>query len=183
MYQGNNVRAIQSQRWLAEALCELMQETSYEKITIGDICARADLSRQTFYNLFDSKEEILRFSLRDAYEERFRVLADQMSISTMDIVNSFACVVGSKQVLLDAMIRNNLSGVIAEEIRICVGLFAGRLVPENRKGRMFPYKEALLSGALSGVLTYWFTRDEMITREELAGLLSDFLSGTFYSLP
>ena len=183
MYQGKNIKAIQSQRWLAGALSELMQEASYEKITIGDICARADLSRQTFYNLFDSKEEVLRFSLRDVYEDQFRRLADQESISMEDIVDSFAYVVGSRQELLNAMIRNNLSGIIAEEIRSCVALFTGRFVPKEQKGRIFPYSEALLSGALSGVLTYWLTQEEPITRKELAGLLSDFLSGTFYCLP
>lgn len=51
MYRGNNVTAIQSQRWLGEALIDLMKEKAYSAITIADICKRADLSRQTFYNV------------------------------------------------------------------------------------------------------------------------------------
>ena len=180
MYEGNNKKAIQSQRWLAEALCDLMQEAPYEKITIGEICSRADLSRQTFYNLFGSKDEILHFGLRDAYEDRFRNLAGQKALTAEDIVESFSYVVERTQALLDAMMKNHLSGILSEEIRRCVDLFAGRFVPADEKDERFPYMEALTAGALSGMLTYHLTSDAPLSREKLYGLLSEFLNGTFY---
>ena len=58
MYSGTNPTALQSQRWIADSLTGLMLEKSYARITIQDICKRADLSRQTFYNFFNSKESI-----------------------------------------------------------------------------------------------------------------------------
>ena len=181
MYKGNNRKAIQSQRWLSQALCDLMQDCTYEKITIGDICLRADLSRQTFYNLFGSKNEILHFSLRDAYEEQFYLLARQETLTADDIVESFAHVVDSRRKLLNAMTENHLSSILAEEIQRCVGLFAGRFVPADEKDASFPYIEALTAGAVSGLLTYWLQQSEPISREELSGILSEFLEGSFFS--
>ena len=182
MYEGKNSKAIQSQRWLSEALCDLMQEQPYEKITIGDICARADLSRQTFYNLFDSKDEILHFDLRDAYEAQFDLLAQQETLTAEDIVESFANVVDSRQELLDAMMRNQLSGILSEEIHRCVSLFAGRFVPSDEKDEEFAYLEALTAGAVSGLLTFWLQQSTPISRQELSGILSDFLEGSVYAV-
>ena len=181
MYEGNNRKAIQSQRWLSQALCDLMQDCTYDKITIGDICSRADLSRQTYYNLFDSQDEILHFSLRDAYEEQFYFLARQETLTANDIVESFARVVDSRRELLNAMTKNHLSGILSEEIHRCVGLFAGRFVPADEKDASFPYIEALTAGAVSGLLTYWLQQSEPISREELSGILSEFLEGSFFS--
>lgn len=180
MYDGNNRLAIRSQRWLVSSLCELMEEIPYEKITIGQICGRADLSRQTFYNLFGSKDEILRFGLRDAYEECFRGLADKETLAADDVVESFLDVVENTQALLDAIIKNDLGGILSEEISRCVGMFAGRFVPTDEKDEMLPYMEALTAGALSGMLTFHLTKGEPADGEKLSGLLSDFLGGTFY---
>ena len=180
MYEGNNKQAVQSQRWLADSLCKLMEKTPYEKIAIGEICSHADLSRQTFYNLFDSKDEILHFGLRDVYEERFRSLADKQELTAEDIVESFSYVVENTRELLDAMMKNHLDGIISEEIGRCVSLFAGRFVAADEKDEMFPYMEALTGGALSGMLTFHLASKEPVSTEKLSGLLSDFLNGTFY---
>ena len=60
MYNGNNPTAIKSQRWLTETLLELMEEMPYDDISIMDICKKADLSRQTFYNYFDFLSATIR---------------------------------------------------------------------------------------------------------------------------
>jgi AcrR family transcriptional regulator len=48
-----------TRRRLKEALLDLIQEQSYDTITIEDITARADVGRSTFYSHFDSKEDLL----------------------------------------------------------------------------------------------------------------------------
>ena len=64
MYHGTNLTAIQPQKWLGKSMTELMAEQPYQSITIAKLCAHAGLSRQTFYNVFDSKEEALRYCIR-----------------------------------------------------------------------------------------------------------------------
>lgn len=63
MYSGNNPIAIRSQECLSDALLDLMKENDYSKISIKDICGAAGLSRQTFYQFFNSKDDVIRFTL------------------------------------------------------------------------------------------------------------------------
>ena len=72
MYNGTNPSALRSQQWFSEALFSLMQTKSFSKITIKELCTQADLTRQTFYQLFSSKEGMVtklflfRFPLRES---------------------------------------------------------------------------------------------------------------------
>ncbi len=59
--QKEDARTIRSKRDLANALEELMQEINYDDIGIKDITDRALVSKNTFYNNFNDKNELLRF--------------------------------------------------------------------------------------------------------------------------
>jgi AcrR family transcriptional regulator len=50
-----------SKKAMIEAFLYLIQNNEYEKITITDICKKADVVRKTFYNHFKSKDAIVRF--------------------------------------------------------------------------------------------------------------------------
>jgi AcrR family transcriptional regulator len=52
-------RIARTQRLLGEALLELIQEQSFDSITIRDITERADIGYATFFRHYDSKEELL----------------------------------------------------------------------------------------------------------------------------
>ena len=182
MYQGNNLTAIQSQQWLGKALARLMEQQPYAAVTIGAICREADLSRQTFYNVFSSKEEVLRFCLRQQYEKQFRRLADQQTLTVEQIVEAFAAVVQENETLLRLMVENDLTGILAEEMTKCIALFVGRFVKQEKQDPMLPYAEALLCGALGHLLVYWFRQAEPISLERITGLISDFLEGRLFSL-
>lgn len=178
MYQGNNPTALQSQHWIADSLLMLMQEKPYAQITIQNICKRADLSRQTFYNMFDSKEEVLRFCLREQYEQQLHRFSSKPMISLHETVEVFASVLDGNRTLLQSMLDNQLGGIIADEIAKCVSLFADRFV--SHKDQNLPYSEALLSGALAHLLLCWFQQRHPISIQALTELLSAFLSGQLY---
>ena len=180
MYAGNNPTALQSQNWIKEALIRLMKEKEYTKITVKDICAEADLVRQTFYNCFDSKEEVLRFSIRSKYEEQFAFLCQKGSISLEEVVEAFAVVLNAEKELLDLMIKNNLDGVIADEIARCVRMFAGQFAKED--DLHLSYSEALLSGALAHLLLHWFKEDMDISVEEIMRIVAQFMTGKLFTI-
>lgn len=63
-----NPLTVQSKQWILEALLKLMEEKNYEKITIKELTARADLDRKTFYRNFRSKEEVLYLQLQEFHD-------------------------------------------------------------------------------------------------------------------
>lgn len=62
IYNTQNPVALQSQKWLVEALLALMREKPYRDIKIKDITNKAQVDRSTFYRNFSSKEDILNFT-------------------------------------------------------------------------------------------------------------------------
>lgn len=54
-------RTIRSKRDLANALEELLQEKNYDDIGIKEITDKAMVSKNTFYNNFNEKNDLLRF--------------------------------------------------------------------------------------------------------------------------
>lgn len=64
MYCGSNKTALQSQRQIAEALMALIRVKPYAQITISELCKTAGISRQTFYSLFASRENVVVFTLQ-----------------------------------------------------------------------------------------------------------------------
>lgn len=183
MYHGKNPTALQSQQWLADSLTGLMMEKPYSQITILDICKKADLSRQTFYNFFNTKEEILRYCLRQKYEEQFSKYKRQSAISIDEIVNAFSVVLAENRTLLAKMLENSLDGIISDEISKCVSLFADFFVREELRDNYLPYNIALLGGALAHLLVYWFRQENPVSMEELINILTKFLGGNLYTIP
>jgi AcrR family transcriptional regulator len=60
MLQSNNPTAQQSQRWIIQALLNLLEQKEYDKISVSEICRKADLDRRIFYRNFDSKNDVLQ---------------------------------------------------------------------------------------------------------------------------
>jgi len=64
MYCGSNRTAIQSQRQISEAMMALLGEKAFSQITVSELCKAAGISRQTFYSLFTSRENVMVFTLQ-----------------------------------------------------------------------------------------------------------------------
>ena len=56
-------RSERTRRSLLTAFDDLLLERGYDRVTVLDIVARADVGRSTFYEQFENKEDILRESL------------------------------------------------------------------------------------------------------------------------
>lgn len=64
MYQGDNKTAILSQKLISEAMLRLLEEESFTEISVSALCKEAQVSRQTFYSLFGSKENVMLYELQ-----------------------------------------------------------------------------------------------------------------------
>jgi AcrR family transcriptional regulator len=54
-----NPRTVRVQKALMQTLRELIQDVQYEKITISQICKQAGVARHTFYNHYQTKDDLL----------------------------------------------------------------------------------------------------------------------------
>ena len=61
-----NKTAKLSQQLIGEAMVRLLQSSAFADISISMLCKEAQVSRQTFYTLFGTKENVLIFELRNS---------------------------------------------------------------------------------------------------------------------
>lgn len=64
MYHGDNKTAQLSQQLIADAMIHLLKVNGYADINVSMLCKEAQVSRQTFYTLFGSKENVLIYLLQ-----------------------------------------------------------------------------------------------------------------------
>lgn len=51
-----------SKELIVNTMLELMQTSEFQEITVSEICAWSNVARRTFYNNFDSKEEVIKLA-------------------------------------------------------------------------------------------------------------------------
>ncbi len=82
MYRNQvNIVAVRTQRAIGDALLYLIREHAYEDISVTQICARADVVRKTFYNNFQSKDDVVEYLINNIFQE----LASQVDLRQMSV--------------------------------------------------------------------------------------------------
>lgn len=180
MYSGNNPTALKSQQWLVETLLELMEEKPYAEISIMDICKKSDLSRQTFYNYFESKDDLFRFLLRSTYEEKLNSFSGIPSAD--EAISAFVSVVRDNPRMVNSIVKNNMGNLVSDEIFNAITDFLNKFIPNFEHQPDFAYHVVLLSGALTHFMLYYARNNKELSEKEMTKILETFLSGKIFKL-
>lgn len=179
MYIGNNPTALRSQRWFADALLELMKDNDFDKITIKNICTKSDLSRQTFYQLFSAKEDIIRYSLKlclcQSQKEAEGFKENDFKQLTAFCMNFFDI----HEELVKLLLKNNLDYLLEDELSQMVKAIVERInapCPKNIR----TYANAFICGAISSTILCWFKNEEKISSTDLSLLMYSILQGELF---
>jgi len=161
---------------LGDALIALMQEKSFDTITVQDVLDRAHVSRSTFYTHYSDKDDLL---MSDA-EEFFEALS--MALSThgdkSDRVfpaKEFFAHLSDVQPFFRALVK---SGKFAENMELARGHFARgieRRLSEIPRAQSIPAKQLPAiafahAGALLSLVTWWIDRGMRESPEEMDDL-------------
>jgi len=74
--QGKNVRLRRTQKLLREALIELIEERGFDALTIGEITARAMVSRAAFYRNYQDKYDLVEQIFEEAMSALLSAVGD-----------------------------------------------------------------------------------------------------------
>ena len=107
MYCGRNKTALTSQRQIAEAMMRLIQDKPYAQISVSELCKEAGISRQTFYSLFDSKENVVIYELLSSHCYDPRACCSGM-VSYQDFLRSWCRYVVDNRDILSILARNHI---------------------------------------------------------------------------
>lgn len=179
MYIGNNPTALRSQRWFADALLELMKDNDFDKITVKDICIKSDLSRQTFYQLFSAKEDIIRYSLRSCLCQVQEEIEDINENNFKQLTACYMNFFNVHEEMVKLLLKNNLDYLLEDELFQMIKTLVDRIsipYPENIRA----YANAFISGAISNTILCWFKNEEKISDTDLSQLMYNILQGELF---
>jgi len=160
--------SVQHQKQVTDSLLELMQKNPYESITVTQLCQAAGVSRRVFYHLFSSKTDALHALIDHAIldsESHAPEIADQSV--------RFFRYWKEQGRLLDALLRNELTGLFLERL-IWIAMNEDYDVRHWLRAENAPYGQHILIFTLSGILglTYgWYLGGCRESPEEMAALL------------
>src|SRR5215216_2615663 len=149
---------------LGDALIALMQEKSFDTITVQDVLDRAHVSRSTFYSHYSDKDDLL---MSDA-EEFFESISMALSVSgdksdRVFPVREFFVHLSDVQPFYKALVK---SGKFQENMELARGHFARgieRRLSELPQAKSIPANERSAiafthAGGLLSLLTWWLDR-------------------------
>ena len=107
-------KAALQQRKLEECLLSVMQDKPYSEITVSSLCEQTDLSRKTFYRLFESKQDVLDSLIDRTLREyiRFSLPQNQLAPDVSPELQSFYYYWLERRGLLDVLSKNGMSTML-----------------------------------------------------------------------
>ena len=156
-------KAALQQRKLEECLLSVMQDKPYSEITVSSLCEQTDLSRKTFYRLFESKQDVLDSLIDRTLREyiRFSLPQNQLAPDVSPELQSFYYYWLERRGLLDVLSKNGMSTMLydrsirhmlQEETDILRQLGVVPSLQENTEALLF-----FLSGILTLVVSWHHT--------------------------
>lgn len=182
MYCGSNKTALSSQRQIARALMSLMQEEPYDRITVSALCKEAGISRQTFYSLFTSRENVVVFTLQARYS--FNPDEEMLSPSRRDtcelrrLCRSYSEYIEANRNFLLLLARNKIDYLLYDSIYEALsgcGCFLAQADPCVRR-----YAAAFYAGGISSVACCYAREGCTATAGELEEMLYTFFTGALF---
>ena len=175
MYTGRHTKAIESQTLLINALLECLNEKELKDIQVKDICQKANLTRQTFYSLFSTKENALYFHLK--YNCNFildKLENQKKQITVTDIADAFSCFYTKNKKFLKVLIDNNFYNFLLDyfynSLNTC------RIKITNKKQNK-EYLYAYISGSLVGLIIQLLKEDK--DSQEISKITIELLNGKY----
>lgn len=78
--QSDGRQVQRTQMLVLSALLELLNEITYDRVTIQQVCDRANVGRSTFYAHFQSKDDLLRFG----FDQALSLFVSELAIDSIN---------------------------------------------------------------------------------------------------
>ena len=179
MYCGTNKKALCSQEQIADALIRLLREEPYESIRISAICQEAEVSRQTFYTLFASKENIILYELgrKHRFTPGQTCRCEGAGLTLRGLCREYSEYIIEKREFLSLLARNHIfyfvSSGLSKAFLECTHFLPG--VPDPKR----TFAARFTAGGLSGAALTYIEAAEPMSQETLEETFFSLFSGHF----
>lgn len=179
-----DLRIRRTHKLLCEAMFSLLENNSYDDISIVDICDKAMVHRATFYKHFNDKsdfmEYVARVKIREFYDNgaKIHVSSDLQNAYHVLVENVITFVESNKSMLrlsINSSSNNfieSLHKIIYEEMLDLINILA-------KNGEVFStppeIKAQFLTGGFCELLRWWIRNENVCSKEQLIDYIEKLL--------
>ncbi len=159
----NDRRSKRTRAWLLETLLELIEEKSWDEISITELTERADIARQTFYRNYNSKDDILLSRMDEILNEYLHKV--KKSLETKDDpywdyeVKQLIYIWQQNEALFKALQKAGLAFQVLEKLSDFFSIFHMQIQNLKELDEKHQYLVYYLAGGFYMVLHKWFKND------------------------
>ena len=182
MYQGCNKTALCSQKSIAEGFYELLKEKEFSKISISEICKKSGVSRQTFYSLFSSKENIVAFILSKEYSFNPHEECCCCGYPTIkELSRGFSSFIVQKGDFIDLLEKNNIMYLMQETLYCSFGC-CGETAQTKSLNGIIPKNLAIdfIASGLTTISKHYVKNRAEISCEQLEHIIYALFQGQYF---
>jgi len=173
VYKGNNPSAKRSQEWISQSLVSLMANKPFGQITVKEIMENSNLSRQTFYQVFDSIEEVLDYYLDTLFLKYLGHCKIGAVDNLCDAAKLFFQFFGENEPFIEALTRSEKTYILQKKCQEYLQndhfLQFTQTGIHNLQEKTFA--SAFVTAGLVGMLGSWIQSGKVMGIEELAHLV------------
>lgn len=152
---------------IVEALIKLMNEKSFDDITITELCNKAGVSRMSYYRNYYDKKDIIKVYLDDIskkFKEETHKLIDFNIYTNKNVINYLFTYFKKYNYFFKTLIKANLSGMLQETLN----KYLEEEIKVEKLSTYEKYHMYSYSGALYNVYIKWIENDMKESVEELS---------------
>lgn len=173
MYRGTNRTACASQKQIAEALLELLNDCSFQSVSVSSICRRADVSRQTFYSLFESKENVIIYELSSCTFVPDRGCSDTLTLR--QLARNYSRYLSTHKQLLGILVHNGIIHYMYDQqyrSLLSCGTFMSNAAEEERR-----FTADFIASGMTSIARSYILSGAMENEEQLESIICRLFSG------
>lgn len=173
--EKEDLRIKRTRKMLCMSLMDLMQTTSFDKLSVNDICEKAMIHRATFYNHFNDKNDLLNYALDNLQEELFARSIEKETFSSQKemLMALVECVINfiteNRQTLV--LIFNNSSEKMSSLVSTTVRRSIRYLLSRNKYKQEYLLPINIIVDFFTGGITMigidWLESSNPYSKEEM----------------
>lgn len=159
-----NVRVRRTRTLLREALVELIEDRGFDRVTVGDLCARAMVSRAAFYRNYRDKYALVEQIFDEAMAQMTATDAADTRSSGERFAEFFEHIDAYHR-LYAALLGRKGSPWFADRMRAALAAMSSGHLPERSADALAP---SVISAMFVQSILWWLEHDRPCPPEEIA---------------
>jgi len=167
-----DLRTIKTRQKLYHTLGLLLQEKSFESITVSELVGAAGITRKTFYNHYQDKIDLVQEYQAVITQDIKKIQSSHRHFDQSYFVEVFTYL-DSQDLLLTSLLSYNgsmeLQSIIKGTMcRYCKQLLSSAISSPD----VLEYQSVVTANAIFGIIQHWLTTGRKKTPAELADIIS-----------